>query len=227
MIVILLFDFCAGKKSKMNQFTDLFIYVFSAVFSVMNPLGTVPVFVGLTQDYSLKEQRRTALLTAINTFSILLISFYIGNYLLSFFGISLNSLKIAGGIIIVSSGFALLTGSFNKHKGMEEKAIQNEMKTRQSVSLTPLAIPMLAGPGTISLLISMKSQHSLLQEQILIVTALLFVCIVTFLILRSSQHIVKILGASGLNAVARIIGFIVIAIGIEYISSSIQQLLKV
>lgn len=109
---------------------ELFFLVVTSVFSVMNPLGTVPVFVGLTQSETKKERNKTSLFTAINAFVILLISFFIGHYILLFFGISLDSLKIAGGLIIASSGFALLTGSFNKHKGMEESTIKSEMKTR-------------------------------------------------------------------------------------------------
>jgi multiple antibiotic resistance protein len=203
---------------------ELFFLVVTSVFSVMNPLGTVPVFVGLTQSETKKERNKTSLFTAINAFVILLISFFIGHYILLFFGISLDSLKIAGGLIIASSGFALLTGSFNKHKGMEESTIKSEMKTRQSVSLTPLAIPMLAGPGTISLLISLQKQHTQFQEQLIIIGAIFIVCLLTYFLLKESHYIVKLLGASGLNAISRIIGFIVIAIGIEYISSSVIKI---
>ncbi|UBZ07563.1 NAAT family transporter [Salegentibacter mishustinae] len=200
---------------------ELFIYVFAALFSVINPLGTVPIFVGLTQEYSASERSRTSLLTAVNIFVILLISFFTGRFILHFFGISIESLRIAGGLIIVTSGFALLTGSFSKHKGMEKERVKNDAFQRDSVSLTPLAIPMLAGPGSISLLIGMYEDYSIISEKIITILAILGVCLATFLVLRSSHYIVKMLGASGINAISRIIGFIVIAIGIEYISSSI------
>jgi multiple antibiotic resistance protein len=200
---------------------ELFIYVFAALFSVINPLGTVPIFVGLTQEYSASERSRTSLLTAVNIFMILLISFFTGRFILHFFGISIESLRIAGGLIIVTSGFALLTGSFSKHKGMEKERVKNDAFQRDSVSLTPLAIPMLAGPGSISLLIGMYEDYSIISEKIITIIAILGVCLATFLVLRSSHYIVKMLGASGINAISRIIGFIVIAIGIEYISSSI------
>jgi multiple antibiotic resistance protein len=191
------------------------------LFSVINPLGTVPIFVGLTQEYSASERSRTSLLTAVNIFVILLISFFTGRFILHFFGISIESLRIAGGLIIVTSGFALLTGSFSKHKGMEKERVKNDAFQRDSVSLTPLAIPMLAGPGSISLLIGMYEDYSIISEKIITILAILGVCLATFLVLRSSHYIVKMLGASGINAISRIIGFIVIAIGIEYISSSI------
>ncbi|OEY73568.1 MarC family NAAT transporter [Salegentibacter salarius] len=205
---------------------ELFIYVFAALFSVINPLGTVPIFVGLTQEYSASERSRTSLLTAVNIFVILLISFFTGRFILHFFGISIESLRIAGGLIIVTSGFALLTGSFSKHKGMEKERVKNDAFQRDSVSLTPLAIPMLAGPGSISLLIGMYDDYTVISEKIITIFAILGVCLATFLVLRSSHYIVKMLGASGINAISRIIGFIVIAIGIEYISSSVIAVLN-
>lgn len=89
---------------------DLFIYLFAALFSALNPIGTIPIFVGLTQTDSKKERSRISLWTAIDVFIILIVSFFIGQYVLTFFGISIDALRIAGGIIIVSSGFSLLYG---------------------------------------------------------------------------------------------------------------------
>jgi len=205
---------------------ELFIYVFAALFSVMNPLGTVPVFVGLTQEEENTERNKTCLLTSINVFVILLISFFTGKYLLSFFGISLDALRIAGGLIIVTSGFALLTGSFSKHKGMKNKRVQNDLAKRERFSLTPLAIPMLAGPGSISMLIALNQKHQQTFEILITIAAILAVCLATFVILRCSYFIVRFFGASGINAISRIIGFIIIAIGVEYISSSVVSILK-
>jgi multiple antibiotic resistance protein len=200
---------------------ELFIYVFAALFSVMNPLGTVPIFVGLTKEDTPAERSKTSLFTSINIFVILVISFFTGRYLLQFFGISIESLRIAGGLIIVTSGFALLTGSFSKHKGMDKQRVKDDAFQREGVSLTPLAIPMLAGPGSISLLIGMYEKYDIYSERIIAVVAIFAVCLATFAVLKSAHYIVKYLGASGINAISRIIGFIVIAIGIEYISTSV------
>ncbi|MCY2686207.1 MarC family NAAT transporter [Salinimicrobium sp. TH3] len=205
---------------------ELFIIVFAALFSVINPLGTLPIFVGLTQENSQTERSRISLFTSINVLVILVISFFIGRYILHFFGISIESLRIAGGLIIATSGFALLTGSFSKHKGMEKQRVKDDAFQREAVSLTPLAIPMLAGPGSISLLIGLYEEYDLFSQKIVVVSAIVAVCIATFLMLRCSHYIVRFLGASGINAISRIIGFIVIAIGVEYISSSVISILK-
>ena len=205
---------------------ELFIYVFAALFSVINPLGTVPIFVGLTKDNSAGARSKTSILTAINILVILLLSFFTGRFILNFFGISLDSLRIAGGLIITSSGFALLTGSFSKHKGMDKPKVKEDAFQRDGVSLTPLAIPMLAGPGSISFLIGLYQEYEMWNHKLIAVLAIFSVCLATFLVLRSSHYIVSMLGASGINAISRIIGFIVIAIGVEYISSSVMNLLE-
>ena len=136
---------------------ELFIYIFAALFSVINPIGTVPIFVALTQDYSKQERSRVSMWTAFNVFVILIISFFVGQYVLSFFGITITALKIAGGIIITNSGFSLLNGRFSRNKGIDKKT-EEEAQVRSDIALTPLAMPMLAGPGSMSLLIAFYQQ---------------------------------------------------------------------
>lgn len=206
---------------------ELFILIFAALFSVMNPFGTVPVFVGLTEDRSSLERNKIAFWTSLNVLIILLISFFAGKYILLFFGITLNSLKIAGGLIITSSGFALLTGNFNKHKGMKKEKVKTDIETRSDISLTPLAMPMIAGPGTMSLLITYNQDLEGLNNMLIISGAIVLSTICIYLILKSSFYIVKILGASGINALSRIIGFIVIAIGVEFIISAVVSVFNI
>lgn len=203
---------------------DLFIYLFAALFSVLNPIGTVPIFVGLTQEDTKKERSRISLWTAIDVCLILLISYFIGQYVLSFFGISIDALRIAGGLIIVNSGYSLLSGNFNKKRGIS-KQIETEVSQRNDIALTPLAIPMLAGPGSISLLIAFHQEHNQFWEMVAAVAAILAISLTIFIILRSAHFLSRILGPSGIVAISRIIGFIVVAIGIQYIVNAIISIL--
>ncbi|CAD0008545.1 MarC family NAAT transporter [Flavobacterium salmonis] len=204
---------------------DLFIYLFAALFSVLNPIGTVPIFVGLTHDDSDSERSRISLWTAINVFIILIVSFFIGQYVLTFFGISIDALRIAGGLVILNSGFSLLSGKISKKRGINKK-VENDAQKRNDIALTPLAIPMLAGPGSISLLIAFYQEHHEVNEIIISSLAILAIAITIFVILKSAHYLARILGASGIVAISRIIGFIVIAIGIQYIVSSIINIVK-
>ena len=204
---------------------DLFLVICGALISVMNPLGTVPVFVGLTKEHTALERKKIAFWASFNVFVILLISFFAGKFILTFFGITLNSLKIAGGLIITFSGFSLLTGAFAKSKGMSKTSVQEDINTRSDISLTPLALPMIAGPGTISLLITFNQEHTGLENVMIILGAIVISTLSVFLILRCSFIIVRAMGASGINALSRIIGFIVIAIGIEFITGALTSIL--
>jgi multiple antibiotic resistance protein len=161
----------------------------------------------------------------LNVFIILIISFFIGEYVLKFFGISIDALRIAGGLIIVSSGFSLLTGNFSKTRGVNKK-VESDAQTRNQIALTPLAIPMLAGPGSISLLIAFYQDYTKISEKIIAVVSILAVAVVIYFILKSAHYLSRILGASGIVAISRIIGFIVIAIGVQYISSSVVNIFK-
>jgi len=204
---------------------ELFLYIFGALFSVMNPLGTVPIFVSLTEGDSQKEINKTAILTSINVFVILVISFFFGKYVLAFFGISLSALKIAGGLVIASSGFALLKGEFSKNRGMSKKR-KEAAHERERISLTPLAIPMMAGPGSISLLIGLNEQYNTTCQIITTILAAFVVCTICYMMMRGSKYIIKVLGPNGINSISRIIGFIVIALGIEYLWAGIHSLIK-
>ena len=205
---------------------EIFIYLFFALFSVLNPIGTVPIFVGLTQDYDSKERANVSLWTSIDVFIILIISFFVGQYVLSFFGITINALRISGGIIIATSGFTLLNGKFNKERGINKK-VEQDVQIRNDIALTPLAIPMLAGPGSISLLIAYyQEHHGTTLEIVWSSLAILAVSIAIYVILRSAHYLAKILGSSGIVAISRIVGFLTIAIGVQYIISSVLSIIR-
>lgn len=204
---------------------ELFIYLFFALFSVLNPIGTVPIFVGLTQHDDSRERSRISLWTSINVSIILLIAFFIGQYVLSFFGITINALRITGGIIIASSGFSLLSGKFSKKKGINKK-VQTDIQNRNDIALTPLAMPMLAGPGSISLLIAFYQEHHSTEDMIVSSLAIITVSLAIYIVLRSAHYLSKILGASGIIAISRIVGFLTIAIGVQYIISSILSIIR-
>lgn len=204
---------------------ELFLVVFAALFSVINPFGAVPIFVGLTQELSKPERYRIALWTSINVCLILIISFFVGEYVLKFFGISIDALRIAGGLIIVNSGFSLLSANFSKSRGVGKK-VESDAQQRSDIALTPLAIPMLAGPGSISLLIAFHQDYNTTASKIIICASIISVALLIYAILKSSHYLSKILGASGIVAISRVIGFIVVAIGVQYISSSVINILR-
>ena len=127
---------------------------FLALFPIVNPLGGVPLFFSLTADYSPQERRRTALKTALDVIAILVIFMLFGRFVLNFFGISLPVLKIAGGLIVANTAWGMVTGS--SRVTTEERS---EAMTKEDISLTPMAMPMLSGPGSIGVVMGLSLIH--------------------------------------------------------------------
>ncbi len=203
----------------------MFVTALISLFSVVNPLGAVPVFLAMTPAHTRAERAKTAVQTMMY-FSMILLSFFLaGSLILNFFGLSINALRIAGGLIIMSSGFSLLNGKFAESRAINKK-VKEEAMEKEDISFTPLAMPLLSGPGSISLLIGMQNEFPLWADRIQIIGAILAMGLIVFAILRFSPFLFKLLGVSGLKAISRIMGFLTTAIGIQYIITGVVELVK-
>lgn len=203
----------------------IFFLALASLISVVNPLGAIPVFLALTPSYTHSERIKTAFHTSIYFFLILTSFFFAGTYILSFFGISINGIRIAGGLIILNSGYALLNGKFSQSRAINHK-VKQEALQKEDISFTPLAMPLLSGPGSISLLITMYEDYGSWSERFMITGVILATAMIIYLILRTSPLLFRVLGFGGLKAISRIMGFLVMAIGVEFIISGIIQLVK-
>ncbi len=183
----------------------------------------MPVFVSITQGYSDLQLKQTVRRAAIYIFFICLISFYIGSFILDFFGISIHALKLAGAIIISRSGFMLLN---SQHKNDVQGELKEESIAKEDISFSPLAMPLLAGPGSISLLINLSINHHGWESRSMIIVAILLVCIAIFGILYLAPRILKYLGQTGIRSMSKIMGFIVLSLGIQMGVDSLNILLK-
>jgi multiple antibiotic resistance protein len=206
---------------------DLFLVTASALFSVLNPLGAMPVFLALTANDSENWRNVQNKRASIYVAAILIIFFLIGTYILNFFGISIEGMRIAGGIIIAQAGYELLNAKPENPSGKRiNKKVKEEAITKRDISFSPLAMPLLAGPGSISLLISLSLEHRSTLDYASIIAAVLVNALAVFLILRVAPRWVKFLGNSGIAAMSRMMGFIELAIGVQFIANGVIPLLK-
>jgi multiple antibiotic resistance protein len=201
--------------------TALFISTFVSLFSLINPLSAMPVFISLTNGFPKDHLFRTIRRTSLYVFLVCLISFLIGEFVLNFFGVSIHALKIAGGIIISRSGFQLLNA---QHKSDVQGPIEDESRMKEDISFSPLAMPLLAGPGSISLLINLALQHEAYDSKAIVIAGIFMVCLSIYLILSSAPYILKYLGQSGLRTMSKIMGLLVLSIGIQMIVASGRSL---
>ena len=196
---------------------------FVSLFALINPLSALPVFISLTEHHDTKWRNLQIRKTCLYILLICVGSYFIGSQILIFFGITINALKIAGGIMISRSGFLLLNA---KHKGDVKGKVLKESYQKEDISFSPLAMPLLAGPGTISLLIILFIENPGLLNTIMIMMVILSVTLCIFLIFSIAPRILNYTGQAGLKSFSKIMGFIVLSIGIQMISSGILAMLK-
>jgi multiple antibiotic resistance protein len=203
--------------------TALFFSTFVSLFSLINPLSAMPVFISLTQGYPKDHLYRTVRRTAIYVLMVCVISFLIGEFILDFFGVSIHALKIAGGIIISRSGFQLLN---SQHKSDIQGEIEKESRMKEDISFSPLALPLLAGPGSMSLLINLGIQTEGFANKSVVVGAIFLVSVVIYLIFSSAPFLLKYMGQTGLRTLSKIMGLLVLSIGIQMIVASGKTLFE-
>ena len=202
---------------------EFYLAVLASLFSVVNPIGAIPVFLALTPNDTVQERRSTAMRTAIY-FALLLTAFFLaGTMILSFFGISLSAMRIAGGLVILASGYGLLYGKMADSRAVDKK-VKNEALEKDDISFSPMAMPMLSGPGSISLLIGYFDEYAALDQRMIVIAVIFSLAFLVYLILLSSPALFRLLGFAGLQAMTRIMGFIVMAIGVQYIILGAIQL---
>jgi multiple antibiotic resistance protein len=207
----------------------LFITILIGLFSLINPLSALPVYIGMTQDYTEENKLRTLKKTCIYIFIICVVSYYLGVYLLNFFGITIPALRVAGGLIIFRSGWQLL--NLKHKKELRGKLDDDDGDKKEDISFSPLAMPLLAGPGSMSFLITLYSTRSenvtnAFKQDILAVLAIIIVSVSIYFVFKFAPKLMKYTGKAGLNSLSKVMGFIVIGIGVQMIISSVATVIK-
>lgn len=199
---------------------EILLATFTTLFSIVNPFGAMPVFLTLTADDRAPERARTALRACVYMVCILSVAFFGGQYILNFFGINIQHLRIAGGILLMRSAFELLTPGANRDR--VGPAALEESKQKDDISFTPLAMPMLSGPGSMAICIGLIRPTYV--DKAMTIAGFALVALAAFLILLFSLRLTRLLGKPGMAAMARIIGFITLAIGVNFLASAIGVL---
>ena len=184
---------------------------FTSFFTLTNPLGTMPVFLTMTNGLDERQRRAIVRRATIVAFITLMVFTFSGQFLFKFFGISTNGFRIAGGVIIFKIGFDMLQARYTSLRLKQE-----EIKTyANDISITPLAIPMLCGPGAIAnAIVLMQDTHTLEMKGVLI-AVIAFIYLFAYLILGFSTRIVRYLGETGNNVMMRLMGLILMVIAVE------------
>jgi multiple antibiotic resistance protein len=207
----------------MDSYITFAILVFTSFFTLINPLGTMPIFMSMTTSLSNQKRKNTAKKASIIAFFTTIAFAFSGQILFRFFGISVNSFRIVGGVIFFAMGWDMLQARLGsiKHTDDENKidAYVND------ISVTPLAIPMICGPGAITNAIILMESSDTIAKKVILISVIFLVLSITYLILRGASKITDKLGDTGNKVMMRLMGLIVMVIAVEFFFSGLKPMI--
>jgi multiple antibiotic resistance protein len=204
------------------------LVVLTALFPVVNPLGNTPIFLSLTPGYSSDARTDLSRKIALNSFWLLTGSMLIGSHILSFFGISIPVVQVGGGLVVMSTGWALLQQSEAEkpHNRTEKKITARDIANR---AFYPLTLPLTVGPGSISVALTLgvneAPQQSNLVRLIAAIVGPALVALSIYLSYRFAERVAKLLGETAMNVIVRLNAFILLCIGVQIVWGGIRALL--
>jgi multiple antibiotic resistance protein len=201
----------------------------SALFPIVNPIGGSPVFLLLTQDYSRESRKLLARRVAMNSFILLIVSMAVGTHILSFFGISLPVVQVGGGLIVVSTGWAMLTRSDQVDRGQVHQTVTTQDVLKNA--FYPLTLPLTVGPGSISIAITLganEPRHLGANVLALISAAIgaALIALTIYLCYGYADRLAAAIGQSGMNVVLRLSSFLLVCIGVQIFWNGLSALVK-
>ncbi|MCF6342555.1 MAG: MarC family protein [Bacteroidales bacterium] len=205
----------------MDQLTTILLY-FTSFLTLMNPMGIMPVFLTMTSDLSKKKRRHTAIKAVVTATAVLILFAFAGRYLFQFFGISVAGLKVVGGVLFFVMGYDMLNARLSS---MKIKAEDVE-KYVDDISVTPLGIPMIAGPGAITNAIVLMGESSDYSAKMLVIVSILLVSLSLLLTLLGAVGITRFLGDTGNKIMMKLMGLIVMVIAVEFFFAGITPYIQ-
>lgn len=205
----------------MNDWPNL-LKIGIALFAIVNPIGSIPIFISATNRWSRAERAKTAKTVAITVFVVLTLAAFIGDQILDFFGVSIPSFQVGGGILLMLIAISMMHAKQSAiHQTPEERQTLADKKV---IAIVPLSIPLLAGPGSISNMIIAAQQNSSLAGHLSLTIPVFAVSLIIWLVLTLAVGIANKLGAIGINIVTRIMGLILAAMSVEFIAHGLSGL---
>jgi multiple antibiotic resistance protein len=204
---------------------DLYLHgitVFMGFFAMLNPVGNIPVFLSMVQEFDKKTQNKVALRATVTAFSIIAIFCIFGHIIFRVFGITVPAFQIAGGIIVFIIGFQMLNAKENPIHAQSLDEKEQMMKIAHDMAITPLGIPLLAGPGTISTAMNFVGVEKSVTNVVLVIVIFGIMCLITYLLFISSRVIANRINPSMLKVVSRIMGLILAVIAVQMIINGIE-----
>jgi len=200
--------------SPVSHFWELILGTVVTLLPIINPFASTPVLLVITEGDSEERRREQVKRSCFYMMAILMATLLGGTFIMSFFGISIPGLRIAGGLLVSGIGYSMLVP---RREDAEERRRHEEARAKRDVSFSPLAMPMLSGPGSIAATIGLASLATHWLDYVAIVLGFVIVAVVSYLTLSLAGRIVHLIGANGMSALTKIMGFLIFCIGIQFV----------
>lgn len=201
-----------------NEFTE-YLKAFISLIFIVNPLGAIPVFLSLAQHQAEAENRHMIRISAITVTTVLVTASILGDEILKFFGISIPSFRVGGGILLLLMAISMMHAKAEASRHTEEEVA--EAVEREGISVVPLAVPVLAGPGAISTMIIYSNRFTQWKGMFFLILSSLLVGVITWATLSMAMPLSRLMGKTGINVVTRIMGLLLASIAIEFIAGGL------
>jgi multiple antibiotic resistance protein len=206
------------------------ILILGALFPIVNPLGNSPIFLMLTRNSSSSDRALLSWRIAINSFLLLVVSFFIGTHILTFFGISLPVVQVGGGLVVISTGWTMLKSSDDDHRGED---VESRLRSRDILAQAfyPLTLPLTVGPGSISVAIALGANEPRhvgfnIPASVAALIGSLLIALSIYLCYRFAERLEQLLGKSAMNVIMRLSSFLLVCIGVQILWNGVTGLLK-
>ena len=193
-----------------------------ALLAIVNPLGIIPFFIMFTETFSESQRKHTIFISALSAFIVIAVSTLIGSDLLHFFGISIPSFQVGGGMLLLLSAINMLNATPGAVKSTKDEV--EEAPDRASIAVVPLTIPLLTGPATISTVIIYASNSHHWWQHVVLIGYGVVIAAVAALCFLSAEPIARFLGKTGINVMTRLMGLILAALSVEMMSDGLLKL---
>ena len=203
---------------------EFFVLCFSSLFALINPIGIVPIYIAITQNYTQAEKNKIALKALFFAFIVLITFSLIGDLIFSFYGITIHAFRIAGGILLFKISLDMIESKRSRTR--TTPAELEEAEEKHEVAYNPLGVPLIAGPGSIASIMILSSEAKNYTDKATLFISLIAVLSITFIIFKLSKILSNYFGKSGLRIMQRIMGLILMVISIEFVLKGIEETIK-
>ncbi len=206
----------------MDGILEFAIMAFTSLFTMMNPLGIIPIYITLTGDLDPKEAKKVAYKAVLTGLLILVLFALMGKFIFDFFAITIHSLRVVGGIIFFIAGYDMLQARINRTRSNDDEVIEES----KDVSISPLGIPLIAGPGAITVSIVLFNDATNISLKITLFAIIFLLMGIMLAALLGGRQVMKFLGDNGNKVLMRIMGLIVMVIAVEFLFSGLTPILR-